>query len=125
MHKPAAALLSSVVLVAGYSGVSTASATTGPDPYAVVNVSLRDGRVVLSRLRVHDVTYVDFLVHNGGKLHHDFSIGGVATKSLKPGQTVHLLVAFPAYGKYEFVSTVHATAKIKGSFQVDRPEAPG
>jgi hypothetical protein len=125
MRRSAATLLVTVVLVAGYVGANAAFATTGPDPYDIVNVSLRDGRIILSKLRVHDVTYVDFLVHNAGKLHHNFRIGGVTTKSLRPGQTAHLLVAFPAYGKYRFVCTIHATPKMSGSFQVDRPAPPG
>src|SRR6266536_4192650 len=125
VHRSAAALLVTGVLVAGGVGASTAFATTGPDPYVVVKVSLKDGQIFLSRLSVHDVTYVDFLVHNAGKLRHNFRIGGIATSYLRPGQTAHLVVAFPVYGKYRFLCTVHPTPKMRGWFQVDRPVQPG
>ena len=125
MVRPTATLLATTVLAAACVGVGTAFATTGPAPYAVVNVSLRDTRIVLSKLRVHDVTYVDFQVHNAGKLHHNFRIGGLGTSSLRPGQTEHLLVAFPAYGTYRFSCTVHPAPKMSGAFQVDRPLPPG
>jgi uncharacterized cupredoxin-like copper-binding protein len=104
---------------------SSALATTGPDPYAIVKVALTDEGITLSQKSVHDVTYVDFLVHNGGKLPHDFRIGGLATRQVRPGQTVHLVVAFPQYGKYKYASTVHASAKMRGAFQVYRPVTPG
>ena len=111
------------VLAGGLAG--TATATTGPDPYAVVNVRLTDRQITLSKLSVHDVTYVDFLVRNVGKLPHDFRIGGLASKSVKSGQTVHLVVAFPAYGKYRYSCKLKCTIKMSGSFQVDRPVPPG
>ena len=117
-------LLATIVTVAGVVA-SSASATTGPDPYAIVKVALTDNGITLSQKRVHDVTYVDFLVHNGGKLRHDFRIGGVGTPQVRPGQTVHLLVSFPQYGTYKYVSTVHASPRMRGSFRVDRPVPPG
>jgi hypothetical protein len=124
VYRSAAALLAAGGVFAGY-GVTTGSATTGPDPHVVVKVSLRDGRIVLAKHAVHDVTYVDFLVHNAGKLSHNFRIGGISTAALRPGQTVHLLVAFPAYDRYQYRCTVHATQKMTGWFEVARPLPPG
>jgi plastocyanin len=108
----------------GYA-VGAAPATTGPDPHVALNVSLHDGSIVIAKHAVHDVTYVDFLVHNAGKLTHNFTIGGVGTPPLKAGQTRHLLVAFPSYGKYRYRCTIHGTPKMTGVFQVDRPVPPG
>ena len=125
MYRPTATLLATAVLVVACAGAGTAFATTGPAPYATVHVSLRDNRIVLSTVHVHDVTYVDFQVHNAGKLRHNFRIGGLGTSSLKPGQTEQLLVAFPAYGKYRFSCTIHPAPKMSGSFEVDRPLPPG
>jgi hypothetical protein len=102
-----------------------ALATTGPAPYAVVNVRLTDKQITLSKPGVHDVTYVDFLVRNVGKLPHDFRIGGLATKSVKSGQLVHFIVSFPVYGKYHYSCKLKCTPKMGGSFQVDRPLPPG
>ena len=111
------------VLLGAFAG--TARATTGPAPYAIVNVRVTDQRITLSKVGVHDVTYVDFLVRNAGKVPHNFGIGGLASKSVKPGQTVHLIVSFPVYGKYRYSCTLKCTRKMRGSFQVDRPLPPG
>jgi len=119
-----AALLVTLGVLGGY-GAGAASATTGPDPHVALNVTLRDGRIVLAKHAVHDVTYVDFLVHNAGKLSHNFKIGDLSTPAVKAGQTVHLLVAFPVYGKYRYRCTLHGTPKMAGWFQVDRPLPPG
>ncbi len=125
LRRSAAALVATTILLAGGTGVNAALATTGPDPYVVVNVTLLDGRIMLSKLRVSHVTFVDFRVSNAGKLSHNFRIGGHTTPALKPGQTTHLLVAFPEYGTYLFRCTVHATPKMRGRFEVDRPVLPG
>ena len=123
LYGPAAALAATVGVLGAYA--ATAPATTGPDPHVALKVTVRDGRIDLAKHAVHDVTYVDFLVHNAGKLTHNFKIGDVSTAPLRAGQTVHLLVAFPAYGKYRYKCTIHATPKMAGWFQVDRPVAPG
>ncbi len=96
LRRSAAALVATTILLAGGTGVNAALATTGPDPYVVVNVTLLDGRIMLSKLRVSHVTFVDFRVRNAGKLSHNFRIGGHTTPALKPGQTTHLLSSPPA-----------------------------
>jgi len=106
-------------------GVNAALATTGPDPYVVVNVRLTDAQIVLHPLRVSNVTFVDFLVHNAGKLTHNFSIGGHSTRALKPGQTAHLFVGFPVEGAYPFLATVHAKPAMRGRLRVLFPVRPG
>jgi hypothetical protein len=119
-----AAALSAVVVLAGVLA-GAALATTGPAPYAVVNVRLTDTQITLSAKGVHDVNYVDFLVRNVGKVPHDFRIGGLASKSVKSGQLVHFIVSFPVYGKYHYSCKLKCTPKMSGSFQVDRPLPPG
>ena len=120
----AAAVVSTAAALAG--GLAGAAfATTGPNPYAIVNVRLTDQRITLSKVGVHDVNYVDFLVHNAGKVPHNFTIGGLGSKSVRPGQTVHLVVAFPVYGKYRYSCSLKCTRTMKGLFQVDRPVPPG
>jgi uncharacterized cupredoxin-like copper-binding protein len=119
-----AAALSAVVVLAGVLA-GAALATTGPAPYAVVNVRLTDTQITLSTKGVHDVNYVDFLVRNVGKVPHDFRIGGLASKSVKSGQLVHFIVSFPVYGKYHYSCKLKCTPKMSGSFQVDRPLPPG
>jgi uncharacterized cupredoxin-like copper-binding protein len=123
-NRSAAAIVSTVAVLAG-SFAGAALATTGPAPYAIVNVRLTDQRITLSKAGVHDVTYVDFIVRNVGKLSHNFRIGGLASKSARPGQTVHLVVAFPAYGKYRYSCSLKCARTMSGSFQVDRPVPPG
>jgi hypothetical protein len=112
-------------LAVAASGATAAQATTGPDPYAVVNVTVTDEKLVLSKHQVQHVTYVDFLVTNKGKQKHNFTIGGQTTKPLRPGQVEHLLVAFPVYGWYPFRVTLHGTPVMRGRLRVDSPEIPG
>ena len=118
-----ASALAAIAILAG-AGAGAATATTGPDPYAVVNVKLVDGGIVLSKLKATHVTFVDFIVHNAGKQPHNFTIGGYKTRPLRPGQTQHLYVGFPVSGKYKFVSTLNATAKMIGWFHISEPELP-
>ena len=122
-RRAAAVLAAASALAAAVTG--SALATTGPDPYAIVNVRVTDQRITLSKASVHDVTYVDFLVRNAGKVPHNFRIGGQASKPVKAGQTVHLVVAFPLYGKYRYSCSLKCTSRMSGSFQVDRPLPPG
>jgi hypothetical protein len=122
MVRTATALAAIVILVG--AGAGAAFATTGPDPYTIVQVKLVDGRIVLSKFRAAHVTFVDFIVHNAGKQPHNFTIGGYKTHPLRPGQTQHLYVGFPVSGKYKFLSTLNATAKMTGWFHVSEPELP-
>jgi uncharacterized cupredoxin-like copper-binding protein len=111
--------------VLALAGASAAGATTGPDPYTIVSVTLKDGQLVLSKHLVSHVTYVDFIVSNRGKQTHNFRIGSQSTRTLKPGEKVHLLVAFPVYGSYPFRVTVHGTRVMRGRLQVESPQVPG
>ncbi len=107
------------------SAFGSASATTGPDPHVALKVTITDSKITLAKHAVHDVTYVDFLVHNAGKVTHNFKIADLSTPALRPGQTAHLLAAFPGYGKYRYKVTVHGTKAMAGWFTVDRPLPPG
>ena len=111
------------VLLGAFAG--TARATTGPAPYAIVNVRVTDQRITLSKMGVHDVTYVDFLVRNAGKVPHNFGIGGLASRTVRPGQTVHLIVSFPCMASIGTAAASSARERCDGSFQVDRPLPPG
>ena len=62
---------------------------------------------------------VTFTVTNGGKLEHDFKIGGKVTKKIKSGKTATLTVTLKA-GKAAYLCTVpgHAAAGMKGTLTV-------
>jgi plastocyanin len=111
-----------VLVVPGFT--NNAGGTTGPAPHILVNVSINDSKTVLSKRAVADVTYVDFFVHNVGKLTHNFQIGDQKTAVLRPGGRVHFFVSFPVYGYYRYKVTVHGTPGMAGRFKIDSPEAP-
>ena len=117
------AVLASIVVLVG-ACVGSAVATTGPNPYAIVNVRLTDQRITLSKQGVHDVTYVDFLIRNVGTVPHNSRIGVLGSKAVRPGQLVHLIVAFPVYGSYRYRSSLNCTRKMIGSYQLDRTLPP-
>jgi hypothetical protein len=54
VNRSAVAVLSALAVLAGVLA-GTALATTGPAPYAVVNVRLTDKQITLSTKGVHDV----------------------------------------------------------------------
>jgi plastocyanin len=119
-----AILASTAALVCAVGAATNATATTGPSPYTVVQVRLSDGKIVLNKLHVSHVTFVDFLVRNTGKQTHNFSIGGYSTHPLATGQTQHLYVGFPVSGKYKYSVTLHATPGMAGWFRITEPEQP-
>lgn len=124
MGRRLAILAAIAALTVGAVAVMNAAATTGPSPYTVVQVHITDGKLVLSNLHVSHVTFVDFVVHNSGKLSHNFSIGGYSTHPLNKGQTQHLYVGFPVSGKYKYSCTLHATAQMTGLFHISEPAPP-
>ena len=124
MGRRLAILASTAALACGAFAVMNATATTGPSPYTVVQVQITDGKMVLNKLHVSHVTFVDFVVHNSGKLSHNFTIGGYSTHPLNKGQTQHLYVGFPVSGKYKYACTLHATAAMTGSFRISEPTPP-
>jgi plastocyanin len=124
MSSRLAILATIAALACGAFAAMNATATTGPSPYTVVKVQITDGKMVLSKLHVSHVTFVDFVVHNAGKQSHNFSIGGYSTHALKTGQTQHLYVGFPVSGKYKYSCTLHATAQMTGLFHISEPAPP-
>lgn len=118
------AVVATVAMVALLSSGTAALATTGPSAYAVVHVTLRDGRIVLNRRLAKNVTFVDFIVKNVGKERHNFRIGGFSTHPLRHGQTQHLYVGFPIAGKYRYTTTLHATHAMTGLFRIVDPQMP-
>ncbi len=119
-----ALLATTAALACGAFPAVNATATTGPSPYTVVQVRITDGKLVLNKLHVSHVTFVDFVAHNNGKLTHNFTIGGYSTRPLKTGQSQHLYVGFPVSGKYKYACTLHATPAMKGTFRISEPEQP-
>jgi plastocyanin len=90
----------------------------------MVSVRISDSRITLSKYRVHDVTYVDFYLHNTGKLAHNFAIGTQESQTLAPGERLHFFVGFPVYGYYHYRSTVHPKPAMRGRFKVEAPQPP-
>jgi uncharacterized cupredoxin-like copper-binding protein len=106
------------IFVSGGGAGTTGAAGTAA--VAKVTVTAREFKFVLSKKTVPKGTTVVFTVVNKGKIAHDFKISGKKTKTLKPGQTTTLRVAFPKKGAIAFICTLpgHAPAGMKGKFGV-------
>lgn len=102
------------------SAATTGASTTGPDPYVIISTTLTDSKLSLSKNVTHGVHYVAFLVKNQGKKPHEFMVGKIHTKVLKPGQTQHLVSYFPDYGTFSYACTVNCTAAMRGKIRVGR-----
>jgi len=122
-HKLVAALGAALVMAIG-AAVGVASATTGPAPHTLVNVVISDHSIKLSKKKVSDVTFVDFYLHNVGKLTHDMRIGRETSVPVRPGQRVHFYVGFPVYGWYPYRVTLHAKKTMHGRFHINSPQPP-
>jgi len=101
-----------------------AYATTGPAPHTLVNVRISDTSIRLSKNKVRNVTFVDFYLHNVGKLRHNMRIGRETSVAVRPGQRVHFYVGFPVYGWYPYKVTLHGKPQMKGRFHIESPQPP-
>lgn len=104
--------------------VGGAHATTGPEPHTLVNVSINDVRTTLSKYNVKNVTFVDFYIHNTGKLPHNFVIGTQKSRTLRPGERLHFYVGFPVFGYYHYKTTLNGKPGMRGKFHIDTPQLP-
>lgn len=101
-------------------GAESATAVT-------VRVEARDFSFTLSRRSVPAGSSVRFVVRNRGSTIHDFVVKGRRTRTLRPGQSQTIAVAFPRKGSYRFLCSVsgHARLGMKGTFTVGtRPPPP-
>jgi hypothetical protein len=122
-HKLAAVLAVGTAAVCAVVA-NVASATTGPAPHALVNVVVTDNTIKLSRKQVQDVTFVDFYVHNTGRLNHDMVVGGQKSAVVRPGERVHFYVGFPVFGWYPYHVSLNGKPQMKGRFHINAPQPP-
>lgn len=123
-HQRFVALAGAAVVMVSAAIAGTAGATTGPAPHTLVNVAISDKAIKLSKNNTSDVTFVDFYLHNVGKVAHTMVIGREESVIVRPGQRVHFYVGFPVYGWYPYHVKLHGTPKMKGRFHIDSPEPP-
>jgi len=119
-----AVVLAGGAIAAGAGIAGVAGATTGPAPHTLVNVVISDNAIKLSRKQVSDVTFVDFYIHNVGKLDHDMRIGRETSVVIHPGQREHFYVGFPVYGWYPYKVHLHGKPQMKGRFHINSPQPP-
>jgi len=116
--------LAAAAIVGGAAVAGVASATTGPAPHTEVNVVISDNAIKLSKKQVSDVTFVDFYIHNVGKVSHDMSIGRQTSVVIHPGQREHFYVGFPVYGWYPYKVHLNGKPQMKGRFHINSPQPP-
>ena len=122
-HKLAAALVAGTAAICAVVA-NVASATTGPAPHTEVTVVISDNTIKLSKSKVQDVTFVDFYIHNIGKLPHTMAIGRQESVVLKAGEREHFYVGFPVYGWYPYKVKLNGKPSQKGRFHIDSPQPP-
>jgi len=122
-HKLAAALAAGTAAICAVVA-NVATATTGPAPHTEVNVVISDNTIKLSRTKVQDVTFVDFYIHNTGKVAHTMAIGREESVPVKAGAREHFYVGFPVYGWYRYKVKLNGKPSQKGRFHIDSPEPP-
>ena len=111
-----------VVALSGGGAARTATpSTTGVDPLINVAVRISDTRIVVTPNRVARLETVAFRVVNVGKRHHDFRVGGLKSKRLKPGQVDHVVIQFADRGTYLYRCAVNCTVKMRGLIHVYSP----
>ena len=118
------AVLAACAVGTGAVLVGVASATTGPAPHTLVNVSISDNAIKLSKNQVADVTFVDFYIHNVGKLSHTMVVGIQKSAVLQPGQRVHFYVGFPVFVWYRYHVGVNGKPQMKGRLHIESPQPP-
>jgi len=93
-------------------------------PPLTVHVRMVDFRFVLSRQQV-PAGSVRFVVTNKGATLHDFAIGKVRTRLLKPGQSQTIVARFAKVARVAYRCTVagHAALGMKGTLVVGKPKA--
>jgi plastocyanin len=116
--------LATGAIAAGAAATGVAFATTGPAPHVLVNVTISDTAIRLSKKQVSDVTFVDFYLHNTGKLSHNMLIGRTESVAVKPGERVHFYVGFPVFGWYPYRVKLHGTPHMRGRFHINSPQPP-
>jgi plastocyanin len=123
MLRAATAAFALGTLVFGVAGSTGARApsTTGVDPLITVSVRISDTRLTVKPARVARLETVQFRVVNTGKLTHDFRVGGLKSRKLKPGQVDHVLLQFADRGTYLYRCVVNCSAKMRGFMVVYSP----
>jgi hypothetical protein len=101
-------------LVAAAPAVPAAPATTSPGYNFTINVTVKDGSVVLSRSVAKRGWRAHFVITNKGTKPHVFDIGGLKTAPIAPGQKRKLGAALDDRGKYPY----KVDRKIRGYFTV-------
>lgn len=122
-HKLVVAVAGGAVGI-GAAVAGIADATTGPAPHTLVNVVISDSSIKLSKKEVQDVTFVDFYIHNTGKLAHTMAIGREESVTIKAGAREHFYVGFPVYGWYRYKVKLNGKPSQKGRFHIDSPQPP-
>lgn len=101
-------------LVAAAPAIPADPATTSPGYNFTINVTLKDGQVILSRSIAKRGWRAHFVIANRGTKPHVFDIGGLKTAPIAPGKKGKLGAFLDNRGKYPY----KVDRKIRGYFTV-------
>ena len=107
-----ASLAASLVVAA--PAIPADPATTSPGYNFTINVTLKDGEVILSRSIAKRGWRAHFVIANKGTKPHVFDIGGLKTAPIAPGKKGKLGAFLDNRGKYPY----KVDRKIRGYFTV-------
>jgi hypothetical protein len=109
----AIATLAAAALVVA-APATPAPATTSPGYNFVINVTVKDTEVIMSRSVAKRGWLAHFVITNKGKKTHVFDVGGLKTKPLAPGQKRKLGSFLDDRGKFAY----KVDGKVRGYFTV-------
>jgi hypothetical protein len=108
------ATIAAVALAVAAPAVPARPATTSPGYNFVINVTVKDSEVILSRSVAKRGWLAHFVVTNKGKKTHVFDVGGLKTKPIAPGKKAKLGSFLDDRGKF----TYKVDGKVRGYFTV-------
>ena len=126
----ALATLATVALVPAAHGSLRAPATTAPNVYVNIQVTITDTRITLDRHAANRGDEGRFVIRNVGKKRHNFTVGGAApgkgvqtgfSATVNPAEQKILLLFFDYRGSLPYRSTIpadRAKPGMKGIFKI-------
>jgi len=108
------ATIAAAALAVAAPAIPARPATTSPGYNFVINVTVKDTEVIMSRSVAKRGWLAHFVITNKGKKAHVFDVGGLKTKPIAPGQKRKLGSFLDDRGKFAY----KVDGKVRGYFTV-------